>query len=593
MFDAYHKWLGIPPAEQPPNHYRLLGIALFEDDPVVVENAADQRLGHLRCFQTSQQNALAEQLLNEVTSAKLCLLRPERKAKYDAGLTATLRPEVLPVAAAYVQPAPAVVVSPAFVPTEMVAVPAPAVQPQVVVVPSPPAPVPLFAVPPPAPAVSILPAAHAGPRFAQAAALAPTHDYSRVFGEPTATRPSPTSSSSKQFRRAKPAFPWLVVIGPIVGIAAVAGALIALNANNDDDSSTKIQSPRQASIEPRSQPTAIQKPLRPNPKPVGQPPDPFAHFSAQQTYPYPDSTPNSTPSTSPDSNPNVFQVSKSFGPLLSPITTDTAGFLAMVVSLPESRPDFSKVIDKTDEPISLTFEQKVERIGGRDIPNDEQSVTVPIGIVLGGAELRIAAHIPKEDRAVKISLQLQTDTVDQTKVVLQEQPEPITVRLSVTKGKPGFATIRIKPWLGPESGALGIPCSLPRLNGLLAALPNMIADDQNAINNAQQQIQSLQSQLQNLNSQYQSASLVQKAPLQTAMHSAQNSLNHWSSVLRTNSKMLSRDQGRLAELPDLIKQVESLVGRKIEFRISYTVLHRDLVVAHSGDQIGATDYPDR
>lgn len=23
-FDPYHKWLGIPPKDQPPNHYRLL-----------------------------------------------------------------------------------------------------------------------------------------------------------------------------------------------------------------------------------------------------------------------------------------------------------------------------------------------------------------------------------------------------------------------------------------------------------------------------------------------------------------------------------------------------------------------------------------
>ena len=84
MLDAYHKWLGIPPAEQPPNHYRLLGITVFEDDPTVIENAADQRVRHLRSFQISQNSALAERLLNEVTSAKLCLLNPEQKARYDA-----------------------------------------------------------------------------------------------------------------------------------------------------------------------------------------------------------------------------------------------------------------------------------------------------------------------------------------------------------------------------------------------------------------------------------------------------------------------------------------------------------------------------
>ena len=45
-FDPYHKWLAIPPEEQPPNHYRLLGVSPFESDPDVIENAADQRMAH-------------------------------------------------------------------------------------------------------------------------------------------------------------------------------------------------------------------------------------------------------------------------------------------------------------------------------------------------------------------------------------------------------------------------------------------------------------------------------------------------------------------------------------------------------------------
>ena len=32
-FDPYRKWLGIPPQEQPPNHYRLLGIGLLSRIP--------------------------------------------------------------------------------------------------------------------------------------------------------------------------------------------------------------------------------------------------------------------------------------------------------------------------------------------------------------------------------------------------------------------------------------------------------------------------------------------------------------------------------------------------------------------------------
>ena len=35
-FDPYHAWLGIPPKDQPPNHYRLLGIELFEQDTEVI-----------------------------------------------------------------------------------------------------------------------------------------------------------------------------------------------------------------------------------------------------------------------------------------------------------------------------------------------------------------------------------------------------------------------------------------------------------------------------------------------------------------------------------------------------------------------------
>ncbi len=36
-FAPYHKWLGIPPADQPANHYRLLGLNLFESDPDVID----------------------------------------------------------------------------------------------------------------------------------------------------------------------------------------------------------------------------------------------------------------------------------------------------------------------------------------------------------------------------------------------------------------------------------------------------------------------------------------------------------------------------------------------------------------------------
>jgi hypothetical protein len=83
VFDPYHKWLGIRPEEQPPNHYRLLGVVLFEDDPEAIENAADRQMAHLRTFQLGTHVASCQQLLNEVAAAKVCLLDRSKRAAYD------------------------------------------------------------------------------------------------------------------------------------------------------------------------------------------------------------------------------------------------------------------------------------------------------------------------------------------------------------------------------------------------------------------------------------------------------------------------------------------------------------------------------
>jgi hypothetical protein len=89
-FDAYHKWLGIPPDAQPPNHYRLLGIALYEQDPDVIDAASCRQMAHLRTYQLSQHAVLSQKLLNEVAAARICLLDPQKKATYDAHLKAHL-----------------------------------------------------------------------------------------------------------------------------------------------------------------------------------------------------------------------------------------------------------------------------------------------------------------------------------------------------------------------------------------------------------------------------------------------------------------------------------------------------------------------
>ncbi len=90
-FDPYHKWLGIPAEQQPPDHYRLLGISPLEEDPDVIQAAADQRMMILRTYQTGRHSALSQKLLNEVAAAKVCLLRPEKKAEYDQQLRQKLQ----------------------------------------------------------------------------------------------------------------------------------------------------------------------------------------------------------------------------------------------------------------------------------------------------------------------------------------------------------------------------------------------------------------------------------------------------------------------------------------------------------------------
>lgn len=89
-FDAYHKWLGIPAKDQPPHHYRLLGLNLWEDDRDVIENAADRAMAHVRAQATGKHSELSQRILNEISRAKVCLLSAERKPQYDKDLRAKM-----------------------------------------------------------------------------------------------------------------------------------------------------------------------------------------------------------------------------------------------------------------------------------------------------------------------------------------------------------------------------------------------------------------------------------------------------------------------------------------------------------------------
>ena len=101
-FDPYHRWLGIAPTEQPANHYRLLGIPLFETDQDVIETAADRQMSHVRTYQAGLHSELSQKILNQIASAKVCLLKPDKKKAYDD----KLRGELIPPAAQQPTPPP-------------------------------------------------------------------------------------------------------------------------------------------------------------------------------------------------------------------------------------------------------------------------------------------------------------------------------------------------------------------------------------------------------------------------------------------------------------------------------------------------------
>jgi len=95
-FDPYHRWLGIPPSEQPANHYRLLGLSLFECDREVIRDGAAQRMAHVRTYQLGPNSELSQKILNELAVAKACLLDPGKKAEYDARLRALVAAQSSP-----------------------------------------------------------------------------------------------------------------------------------------------------------------------------------------------------------------------------------------------------------------------------------------------------------------------------------------------------------------------------------------------------------------------------------------------------------------------------------------------------------------
>lgn len=86
MFDPYRQWLGIPTSKQPPTYYQLLGISPREDDPDVIENAAERQRDLLNRHREGSQAAVCARLADEIDAARDTLIDPTLRKKYDARL---------------------------------------------------------------------------------------------------------------------------------------------------------------------------------------------------------------------------------------------------------------------------------------------------------------------------------------------------------------------------------------------------------------------------------------------------------------------------------------------------------------------------
>ncbi len=84
--DVYRDWLKITETTRPLNHYQLLRLKKFEDNPAEVRKHYRAMNAHVRKFAGGEFAKQSQDLLNELARAMLCLTDTQRKAEYDVSL---------------------------------------------------------------------------------------------------------------------------------------------------------------------------------------------------------------------------------------------------------------------------------------------------------------------------------------------------------------------------------------------------------------------------------------------------------------------------------------------------------------------------
>ena len=76
-------WLGLPPGDWPPDHYRLLDLEPGESDCARIEQRVHDRLEAVRRYQLLHPDLVTE-AMNRLAQAYVCLTDPEARRAYDA-----------------------------------------------------------------------------------------------------------------------------------------------------------------------------------------------------------------------------------------------------------------------------------------------------------------------------------------------------------------------------------------------------------------------------------------------------------------------------------------------------------------------------
>ncbi len=103
----YQRCLGIAPAGQPPSHYRLLDVQLFEAAPDALRASADRQTARVRAWAGAMPDEALAALIAEIEMARQVLADADSREQYDRHLCASMFPPAIPRPTPWAPNAPA------------------------------------------------------------------------------------------------------------------------------------------------------------------------------------------------------------------------------------------------------------------------------------------------------------------------------------------------------------------------------------------------------------------------------------------------------------------------------------------------------